>query len=52
MARPLAYGLNNTIVHWSPDIVVIVLNDEEDCIPIDRVRAHLKGILHIYPELP
>ena len=23
MARLLAYGLNNTIVHWSPDIVVI-----------------------------
>ena len=21
-------------------------------IPVDRVRAHLKGILHIFPELP
>lgn len=53
MARLLAYGLNNTIVHWSPEIVVIggsMMN--KIGIPIDRVRAHLKGILHIYPELP
>ncbi len=53
MARVLAYGLNNIIVHWSPDIVVIggsMMN--KIGIPVDRVRAHLKGILHIYPELP
>ena len=53
MARLLAYGLNNTIVHWSPDIVVIggsMMN--KIGIPVDRVRAHLKGILQIYPELP
>lgn len=53
MARVLAFGLNNTIVHWSPDIVVIggsMMN--EIGIPVDRVRAHLRGILHIYPELP
>ncbi|OGZ20204.1 MAG: hypothetical protein A2494_03000 [Candidatus Lloydbacteria bacterium RIFOXYC12_FULL_46_25] len=53
MARLLAYGLNNTIVHWSPDIVVIGGSMMKKIgIPIDRVRAHLKGILHIYPELP
>ena len=53
MARLLAYGLNNTIVHWSPDIVVLggsMMN--KIGIPVDRVRAHLKKILHIYPELP
>lgn len=53
MARVLAFGLNNTIVHWSPDIVVIggsMMN--QIGIPVDRVRAHLKGILRIYPELP
>lgn len=53
MARLLAYGLNNTIVHWSPDIVVIGGSMMKKIgIPIDRVRAHVKGILHIYPELP
>ncbi len=53
MARLLAFGLNNTIVHWSPDIVVIGGSMMKKIgIPVDRVRAHLKGILHIYPELP
>lgn len=53
MARVLAYGLNNTIVYWSPDIVVIGGSMMKEIgIPIDRVRAHLNGILHIFPELP
>lgn len=53
MARILAYGLNNTIVHWSPDVVVIGGSMMKKIgIPVDRVQAHLKGILHIYPELP
>lgn len=53
MARILAYGLNNTIVHWSPDIVVIGGSMMKKIgIPVDRVRAHLKGILSIFPELP
>ena len=53
MARVLAYGLNNTIVYWSPDIVVIGGSMMKKIgIPIDRVRAHLSGILHIYEELP
>jgi glucokinase len=53
MARLLAYGLNNTIVHWSPDIIVIGGSMMKKIgIPIERVRAHLKGILRIYPELP
>ena len=53
MARLLAYGLNNTIVHWSPDIVVIGGSMMKEIgIPVDRVRAHLSGILHIFAELP
>jgi predicted NBD/HSP70 family sugar kinase len=53
MARILAYGLNNTIVHWSPEIVVIGGSMMKKIgIPVDRVAAHLKGILHIYPEIP
>lgn len=53
MARLLAYGLNNTIVHWSPDVVVIGGSMMKKIgIPVDRVRKHLEGILHIYPQLP
>lgn len=53
MARLLAFGLNNTIVHWSPDAVVIGGSMMKKVgIPVDRVEAHLRGILHIFPELP
>ena len=53
MARLLAYGLNNIIVHWSPDVVVIGGSMMKKIgIPIERVRAHLAGILRIYPQLP
>ncbi len=53
MARLLAYGLSNTIVHWSPDVVVIGGSMMKEVgIPIERVRAHLAGILHIFTELP
>lgn len=53
MARMLAYGLNNTIVHWSPDIVVLGGSMMKQIgIPVNRVREHLSGMLHVYPQLP
>ena len=53
MARLLAYGLNNTIVHWSPDVVVIGGSMMKEIgIPVERVRLHLAGILHIFTQLP
>lgn len=53
-AKWLAYGLNNTIVHWSPDIVVLggSMITKESGISIKRVRHHLKKILSIFPETP
>lgn len=51
VARWLAIGLNNTIVHWSPDIVILggsVMNS----IPIDNVNFYLKETLTIFPVLP
>ncbi len=52
-AKILAYGLNNTIVHWSPDIVVLGGSMMKKIgIPIERARFHLKNILKIFPELP
>ncbi len=53
MARLASYGLANTIVHWSPDALVIggsMMN--KIGIPIDRIAVYLKGNLPIYPELP
>lgn len=50
-ARLLAIGLNNTIVHWSPDIVVLgggLMNK----ISIDKVKSYLKKIMVIFPKHP
>lgn len=53
-AKWLAYGLNNTIVHWSPHIAVLggSMITKEPGISIERVRHHLKNILLIFPEIP
>ena len=53
LAKFLAYGLNNTIVHWSPDIVIVGGSMMKDVgIPIPAVRKHLAEILKIYPQIP
>lgn len=53
MAKLTAYGLHNTIVHWSPDVVVIGGSMMKEVgIPIDRIRHYLSGMLHVYPQLP
>lgn len=50
-ARYLAAGLNNIIVHWSPDMVIlggVVMKS----IPIEAVRNYLKEFLTIFPTCP
>lgn len=47
----LAYGLNNTIVHWSPEIVVLG-GSLMNAIKIELVREELAKILKIFPEMP
>jgi predicted NBD/HSP70 family sugar kinase len=53
-ARILAVGLNNTVVHWSPDIMILggsmILGNP--AIPLDKVRGYLKEVLTIFPEPP
>ncbi len=53
-AKWLAYGLNNTIVHWSPAVVVLggSMITKNPGISIERVRYYLKNTLSIFPELP
>jgi predicted NBD/HSP70 family sugar kinase len=50
----LAIGLNNTIVHWSPDIVVLggSMIIKEPGISIEKVQYYLKDIMRIFPEPP
>lgn len=52
-AKTMAVGLHNTIVHWSPD--TIVLGGSMMKVPgisVDEVRAELQQISHIFPTLP
>ena len=53
LAQTLAFGLINTIVHWSPDRIVLggsMMN--EIGIPVDRVRTHIGIHLERIPEIP
>ena len=54
MARVLAIGINNTIVHWSPDVVVLggSMITGEPAIPVDATERYLHDMLKVYPQLP
>lgn len=53
LAKFLAYGLNNTIVHWSPDIVVLGGSMMKEVgIPVPTVRKYLAEIMKIFPNIP
>jgi predicted NBD/HSP70 family sugar kinase len=53
LARYLAYGLNNTIVHWSPEVVVLGGGMMKSTgIKIERIDHYLEDILKIFPERP
>lgn len=51
VASALAVGLTNTILHWSPDIMVLGGSMMRD-ISIERVREIVRELLHVYPEIP
>ena len=49
----IAIGLNNTILHWSPEIVILgggIMKVE--AISIDRIKINLKNILKVFPHHP
>jgi predicted NBD/HSP70 family sugar kinase len=51
--RLIAAGLNNIIVHWSPDVIVVgggVTTSGK--ISLDKIRDHLENLLRIFPEVP
>ncbi len=53
-AEILAVGLNNIIVEWSPDCVVLggSMITGNPAIPLDKTEEYLKEILKIFPKLP
>ncbi len=53
LSKYLAIGVNNILVHWSPDILIIGGSMMKQVgIPIDRVREHLKEMFKIFPTIP
>jgi len=50
----LAYGLNNTVMHWSPDVIVLggsmVVGDPAISVP--ATEKYLKDIVKIIPKIP
>jgi glucokinase len=54
LAEKLAFGLHNTIVLWSPDVLVLggsmIIGDP--AISIDRVKFHLDKLLTVFPKSP
>ena len=51
VAESLAIGLHNSIVHWSPDIVILG-GSVIKSLPLDLVLDHLKSRMRIFTELP
>jgi len=50
-ARLTAYGINNIIVFWAPDIVVLGGSLMKK-MSVERVKMYVKNILKLYPQLP
>ncbi len=51
VAKNLAYGLNNTIVHWSPEMVILGGSVTKD-IPLIELKKQLKKVMKVFPRLP
>lgn len=51
IAKLLAIGLNNTIVHWSPEILILG-GSVMRSIPLDIVKSYLNQYLTIFPDCP
>lgn len=50
-ARILAVGIHNTMVYWSPDVIILggPMVTGDPAISIERAQEHLKNIMRIFP---
>lgn len=51
VAKILSIGINNTIVYWSPDIVVLG-GSVVKSLSLDKIKTYLKEELKIFPVMP
>jgi len=53
LAKDLAYGLHNSIVHWSPDTLILGGGMmRQGSISLEKVKSYLEEIMIIFPNLP
>lgn len=53
LAIVLAYGVHNSILHWSPEIFILggsMMN--EVGIPVERVGSHVRDLMQKLPDVP
>lgn len=50
-ARILAIGLHNSIVHWSPEMIILG-GSVMKSLPIESVREELQKVMRIFPSIP
>ena len=49
----IAQGLCNTILHWSPEIVVLGGGvSESGKLDLEKIKNHLRTVLTVFPDLP
>lgn len=51
VAKFLAIGLTNVVVHWSPDVLILG-GSVSQSIPQDKVSLYLRDFLTIFPTIP
>lgn len=51
ISKNLAIGLVNTVVHWTPDIIVLG-GGVSKSIPLEKVKSYLKEFLTVFPQTP
>lgn len=51
ISRYSGLGLSNTVVHWSPDIIILG-GSVSQSIPLEKVNTYFKEFLTIYPIAP
>ncbi|MEK7066814.1 MAG: ROK family protein [Patescibacteria group bacterium] len=51
-ARLLAIGINNVIVFWSPDVVIIGGSVAANRFSLEKTESYLKQYLKIFPVIP
>ena len=51
VAKNLAIGINNSIVHWSPNVVILG-GSVMKSLDLEKIKSYLQEVTKIFPDLP